>query len=287
MGGTQPLRYNSAMGLLLLLTAIVAQATTFADRPFPNVVYDAKGVVRGKVVTSHSDWSSGQDGVRRLYTYYEIQPQEIFKQAQGMPANPTQNVFVRELGGEKDGIGMQVAGAAQFEKGEDAVVFTSGQNLDGSFDVRGLSTGKFNIERDRDGVEYLTGGALAVSAQNESAHSDTTSGGHPVQSTGTWTLQSLREMVREQQSTPPPAEKIAQNSNASLPVSAPAPQRSGGPSTALAPSLQSQASGSAVGASSQKDSTDDSNKPIRPSIKWLVGVLIGGGLYWIVSRKRS
>ena len=46
-----------------------AEATSFFARPFPDTVQDSSVIVRGRIGKSNSDWGSGSDGTRRLYTF--------------------------------------------------------------------------------------------------------------------------------------------------------------------------------------------------------------------------
>lgn len=271
-----------SIGVAALLPC-VSFGATFAERPFPNVVYDAKGIVRGKVLGgSRSDYGYGSDGSRRIYTYYDIQVTEVLKAAPGISPNTT-TLVVRELGGEKDGVGMAVSGAARFERGEDTVIFTGPQNPDGSVDVRGLSSGKYGIERDGDGNEFLTGGSLAI----HGAHSDTDGGGGAQNAGGRWTLAVVREMVREQQSKPPEPEKVVSNQALSPDTGAlrsgavPAPTSNLGGTSKTAQALQSSPS---VGENAQGG---DSPHRSNARIKWMIGALIGGGFYWFFRRKRQ
>ena len=87
---------------------------------------------------------------------------EVFKGAAQGP-----KLTIRELGGEKDGIGMQIAGAAQFSRGEDVVVTLGPRNADGTYDVRGLMMAKYSLEKDEAGNEYLNGPGLDSHAHDD------------------------------------------------------------------------------------------------------------------------
>jgi hypothetical protein len=109
-----------ALSLLTLLVFQPAGATTFMERSFPDAVKDAPVVVRGRVGTSYANWVTGPDGTRRIFTFIELTVDEVLK---GPSAAGKRSLTMRELGGEKDGVGMQVAGTAHFNQGEDTVVF--------------------------------------------------------------------------------------------------------------------------------------------------------------------
>ena len=157
-------------------------------------------VVRGKIGPSTTKWSMGIDGSKRIYTYIELQIDEVFK---GDVKGHT--LTMRELGGEKDGVGMQVSGTAQFNLGEDTVVFLDQAQIDqgGSapkdeyYDVRGMMMGKFNVVRPdeskdgskNDGKEILFGAGITATD-------------HPIlrnqNGDGRWTIGALRELIQTQ-----------------------------------------------------------------------------------------
>jgi hypothetical protein len=167
-------------------------ATSFFNRPFPITVQDAPVIVRGVVNSSYSDWGAGSDGVRRLYTFYNLEIEEVFK---GSVNSST--LLMREMGGEKDGIGMQVAGASSFSAGEDTVVLLSPKNQDGTYDVRGLMMAKFSIVKDDSGEEYLSGPALASAMPGIHDEDDANT-----QGSQKWTLKDLRKLVAAQATQP-------------------------------------------------------------------------------------
>jgi hypothetical protein len=182
----------------LLLFSSSVFATTFVEQSFPDSVKDAPNIVRGKVGSSHVNWALGADGVKRLYTFYELSQEEVLK---GQISS--RSVMLRELGGEKDGVGMQVSGTSSFERGEDVVVMLGPQNRDGSHDVYGMMMGKYNVERGNDGKDYLLGAGLKESLRpelrghehelqgKEEGHNDT----HPM---SRWSLDLLRQLIKAQ-----------------------------------------------------------------------------------------
>jgi hypothetical protein len=159
----------------LLLFLSPAHATSFTMQPFPKTVQDAPLMVRGKVGMSYSDWS--KEDTKRLYTYTELQITEVLK---GNVIGPS--LIMRELGGEKDGTGLRVPGASKYEKGEDVVVTLTDKNEEGSYSVIGMMMGKFNVQTDGEGKEYISGPGLA--------------GDIPANSK--WTLDGVRQLIKEQ-----------------------------------------------------------------------------------------
>jgi hypothetical protein len=177
-------RYIFLLATLLICSAPVL-ATSFISRPLPETTQRTPTIVRGKVGSSHADWAKTPESGKRLYTFYELQISEVFK---GDP-KPGSTILFRQLGGEKDGIGLQIAGSAQFSPGEDVVLTLGEKNPDGSYDLRGLMTGKFGIGRDQSGNEILIG---ATGDDVENA---------PADHHGPWTLGEFRKLVASQSPT--------------------------------------------------------------------------------------
>jgi hypothetical protein len=200
------------------LGVLPAQATSFYERPFPDTVQDAPVIVRGKTGASHADWAVGPDGSKRIYTYYELRIDEVVK---GTPASP-RNINIREMGGEKDGLGMQVAGVSHYDPGEDVVVFLGEKNDDASHDVMGMMMGKYNVERDpKDGKEYIVGAGIPAATHpglrgHEGIIHPGEEGQGDTRPDSKWTLEALRTLVREQ------AQKAAPAPSPSIPAKSPA-----------------------------------------------------------------
>jgi hypothetical protein len=166
--------YFMTLLLLMPISISLSHATTFVPIPLPNQVAESDTVVRGKIGTSYSDYGSRNDGGRGIYTFYHLQVTEALK---GDVA-PSSSILIREMGGEVNGVGMQVAGSAHFDPGEDVVVFMGAKNPDGSYEMKGLASGKYNIQTQADGTENLLG-----LAQHE-------------------TMSSLRSIARQQHGKP-------------------------------------------------------------------------------------
>ncbi|MBI2711523.1 MAG: hypothetical protein HYX41_01495 [Bdellovibrio sp.] len=176
------MKYSPMILLLGLLTSGIALSTTFAPQEFPDSVRGTPVIIRGKVGMSYSDWGHDADGVRRVYTFYEVQGPEGLK---GDVA--AQSVMIRELGGTKDGVGLVIDGTASFEKGEDVVVFLRDRNSEGTYDVNGMMMGKYDVVSGSDGHEYLSGPGL-LGQNNPSGKK--------------WSLDDLRQLIRNQEQTP-------------------------------------------------------------------------------------
>lgn len=227
-------------------------------RPFPDTVQDAPVIVRGTIGAKRVDWGRGLDESRRIYTYYDLVVHETLK-----GANAGTHLVFREMGGEKDGRGLQVAGSAEFSTGEDVVVLLNEQNGEGTYDLRGLMMGKLTVEKDDQGNEVLDGPALSPAGQF--LHDDDRGGGKLA-------LSGLRDILRSQGVTV--AAKSAEPQRSSAPVQTPQTPQAGGMQTgdaALVPPLQS-------------SPVEDSSS----RVEWKLGLGVGIGLLaWLVLRKRS
>lgn len=266
---------------LLLFPMVSALATSFVDRPFPDTVQEASTIVRGKVGASYADFGKATDGSKRIYTYYELQLEEVVKgKASG------NSLVMRELGGEKDGVGMHIPGASQFSRGEDVVVMLGDRNADGSYDIRGLMMGKYNIERDSSGKEVLVGPGISGGGHAHEEGASENDQGHsgPVSGPGSkWTLESLRQLVRSQGGAP---EGQVSQQNPSVAAS---PQAGGAtpqtPASPAAPRLQTSTPEEAKAA--QPQPVIESRESGASWPKWALGIgLIGLGVFaaWVLKR---
>jgi hypothetical protein len=174
------------------LSGSSVNATSFYLQPFSESVESSQVIVRGKVGSKTTDWNEDQLGTKRIYTFYELQTSEVFKGN----VSKGSTITLRELGGEKDGIGLVIPGVSEFEKGEDTVVLLKNKNSSGTYDVQGMMMGKFGIKPDGDGTETLVG----MGVGNEKK----------------WSLNALRELIKEQKN--PVSYPISNVPQAKLPV---------------------------------------------------------------------
>jgi hypothetical protein len=267
------------MPLLILLFCILtggpairgARATSFAPVPFPSRVSESELIVRAVAGKSAGEWVASPGGGRRIYTYTEMRAVEIIKEPAGAPLR-SKEFKVREMGGTRDGVGMQVSGTAEFSPGEEVILMLGPANEDGSHDVRGMMMGKYRIEKDSEGQEVLRGAGLGGidSHEVQAFH-----GTHGTQ--GTWTLDRLKKLVVDQAAGRGQAAGAGQSQAGGVPAppQAPALQPGGGASVQQgAPALAKGAEG------------DDQD---RGSSRALLIVLAAAGLAaagWLVLRAR-
>ena len=193
---------NKKLLTLLVLIQSVAHATTFFERPFPETVKEAPLVARGKTGASISRWAELNGGGRRIYTYTEFQVEEVLKGS----LNGARNIFVRELGGEIDGVGMQVSGTAQFRPGEDVVVFlgdrvTSTATSEIVYEMHGMMMGKYNV----DAKECLSGAGLsaathpALRGADMHNHHEQKESQKDTSPESKWCMDRLKELIKTQE----------------------------------------------------------------------------------------
>jgi hypothetical protein len=233
-----------------------AIATSFVSVPLEKRVYESPIIVRGKTGNSYSDWVIHPDGSRQIFTFTELDVTEVLK-----GDVKSSQILIREIGGEKDGIGLSVPGAATFRPGEDVVV-----TLDNSDDpkdgyrIQGMSMGKYTVEKDPDGNEYLSGGSLSLERGSKRT-----------------TLGNLRQIIDSQKSAPVPTIdpkqfKILHNHELDS-------NHSPHPS---APNLQP------LEPENETGHVDD--PPVGNTFPWVWVILlvatVGGGWVWLRNRKR-
>jgi hypothetical protein len=257
------------LGLMAAVRSPAAWATSFVEQPFPETVGSAPVIVRGTIGASRADWGKETTGSRRIYTYWDLKLTETLKGAVG--AEPGATIQIREMGGEKDGMGMQVSGAAHFDAGEDVVVFLGEKNAESSHDVWGMMMGKYGIKKAADGSEQLIGPGLS----GEDAH-----GQQNAPKPATWTLASLRELIASQPSTPMPSASAS-----------PAPEGSPSPTASTEPSPAAPSADPSPAPQLQPSAPED---PVDPSGLWMwpisvFGLILGIAaiLLFFPSKKRS
>ncbi len=139
---------NYTLILISLVSAFSANATTFVNRPMAEAVKDVPNIVRGRTGESYGDFAADK---RRIFTYTHLVVTDVLK---GSIKDP--QILLRSPGGGKDGQEMHVPGAAQFNVGEDVVLLLGPFNdEDKSYDIPGLTTGKYNVVRGANGEPIL------------------------------------------------------------------------------------------------------------------------------------
>ncbi len=142
-----------------------AHSTTFVNRPFNDVIKESPIIVRGRASDQYTDWGKGKQS-KAIFTYTTFIISEVLK-----GELKETSILLRQPGGEKDGTELHVPGAATFQRDEDLVVLLGNKDTDdNSYDVPGLTTGKYNVV-EQNGELYLESslGAAAVYDPNKDA----------------------------------------------------------------------------------------------------------------------
>lgn len=147
-----------ALAVALAATALPVLGATVVRLTFEELTARAEVVVRGTVRTTKARLNRAQG---RVWTFTQIDVSE------GLKGSSHRSITVRQPGGEADGIGQTVAGAARFSEGEDVVVFLARAPDDPAvYQVLSLSAGKVRLQttlsskrakRDLDGLQFAEG----------------------------------------------------------------------------------------------------------------------------------
>jgi hypothetical protein len=125
----------------LLLAPPPAQGTILVSLTTQQLTDQADLVIQGSVLEQRIVTLEG-----RLWTDTSMRVTEALKGA----ASPGQILIIRQPGGETPTLGMRVAGAAQFQPGERALVFL--QRVGDHFIPVGMTQGKYQIYRTAQGA---------------------------------------------------------------------------------------------------------------------------------------
>lgn len=125
------------LSLFFALLAGVASATVVVHETLDDMARRVPVVVRGTVARSVAGWD---DERRRIWTWTEVVVTDRLKGKVGRV------VLVKQPGGEVDGLGQAVAGAAKFREGEDCLLFLdAAPDEPGAYRVSGLAAGKVSF----------------------------------------------------------------------------------------------------------------------------------------------
>jgi hypothetical protein len=165
-----------------------AEAATVLAMTVEELAAGSDRVVRARVVSQRTEFDPGQGFVYRITTL------EVLEDLRGEGPG---EVVVRQLGGEAAGRGLLIDGDADLREGEEVVLFLSrGDPREPVMHLKGLSLGRFSIERRRDGPPMAVRGLEGLQLVRP--------GGGEVDVPVEFTLDELRDRIGAAR-LPPPA----------------------------------------------------------------------------------
>ena len=127
--------------LLVFLVGLNALfATTVIKLSVDQLAYESDLIVRGVVTAKESAWNEKRT---RIYTHTTLDVSQLIKSK--LPHQS--KVVIRQIGGEVDGLVQHVSGNAEFNQGEEVLVFLEKHPTANVMVVMGMAQGKFSIDR--------------------------------------------------------------------------------------------------------------------------------------------
>jgi hypothetical protein len=146
----------------LVLTALVASATTLAPLSFQDLTRQATAIVRVRCLGTHSLWADGEIWTDTRFEILQTEKADVYGSDQlqtaapisnartaGHDASPATNetITLRQLGGSIDGVRAHVEDVPQFHAGEEAYLFLW-RRVGEPYRVLGWAQGTFRIASD-------------------------------------------------------------------------------------------------------------------------------------------
>lgn len=124
-----------------------AGASTVIALNLNSLSRQAEVIVLGRCRHASVHWNADRT---RIYTDWTVAV------AQAVKGTPGEQVIVRQLGGELDGIGLMVSGAVRMSAGEEVILFLRPAE-EGVYRVLGLSQGHYRVHTDAvSGAKWVT-----------------------------------------------------------------------------------------------------------------------------------
>jgi len=131
-----------SLGLVAMLAALPASASTFVAMSDEALVASSQAVVVGEVVQVDSFWN--QDGTAVL-------TEATFQVGQTFAGSAPATVKVRTFGGSVGDVRIEAIGFPTFEVGEHMVLFLE-QGAEGTYRVTGYQLGQYRVRKNETGV---------------------------------------------------------------------------------------------------------------------------------------
>src|SRR5215471_9406399 len=126
-------RKSGQIALITFMLAVPVFATTVKKMDLPELVSVSDSIVQGTVESVEARWED-----KSIYTYTSIRVDE------GIKGAPKRALLVRQPGGKIGSLHLDAPGTPQFHVGDQVIVFLRDRK-DGTFDVVGLSQGKYDV----------------------------------------------------------------------------------------------------------------------------------------------
>lgn len=139
MQGRQILKIATLVLIAFVFQLPNVNATRVKKLSEDELASQAQSIVIGTCTSVRSEWN--EEGTK-IFTYITMYPQTFLKGDQ-----ISQEIIIRQPGGEVGEIGMHVDGVSVFEKGEKVFLFLK-KGPKGFHRTLGLSQGKFSIKTD-------------------------------------------------------------------------------------------------------------------------------------------
>lgn len=146
--------FQACCAALVALAMGTADATTVKAFDTPSLVRASDLVVRARVGRSHSFWNTPRT---RIYTESRLRPIDVLFDAVAARRAPTSQsgaITVRQLGGRIADTWMTVPGTAQFEEGDEVVVFL--RRHDGFYTLVGMAQGCVVLRKTPTGLQAIS-----------------------------------------------------------------------------------------------------------------------------------
>lgn len=146
----------------LVLTALVASATTLAPLSFQELTRQATSIVRVRCLETHSAWAAGEIWTDTRFEILQTEKPDTYGSDQLQNATPTgavrsagrhagsptnATITLRQLGGSIDGVRAHVEDVPQFRAGEELYLFLWRRSGE-PYRVLGWAQGTFRIASD-------------------------------------------------------------------------------------------------------------------------------------------
>jgi len=187
------------MGFFIISIGTAAIASQAYISSVEDEVYQATYIVRGQIRRKKVELARDNEAdSESAYTFYDFEVSEVLK---GTIDN--QVIRLRQPGGRIGDRISAVPGVAEFEEGEDVVVFLGASKDEVVYPIYGMRYGKFKISTGESGEEFIDGALLnaaAASVPSNANDGESSKKAHSATSArdelgSKWSLSKLRNVI--------------------------------------------------------------------------------------------